>query len=76
VSDTTRPWTISTNKIIIIIIIFCRIKDEEIGGILGMAHFVKTDEFRSLNIGFTLDEGLASIDDVIPLYYGERTIWR
>jgi len=80
VSDTTRPWTISTNKKIIIIsqiiIIFCRIKDEEIGGILGMAHFVKTDEFRSLNIGFTLDEGLASIDDVIPLYYGERTIWR
>ncbi|XP_022177270.1 aminoacylase-1-like isoform X1 [Myzus persicae] len=50
--------------------------DEEIGGILGMAHFVKTDEFRSLNIGFTLDEGLASIDDVIPLYYGERTIWQ
>lgn len=41
-----------------------------------MAHFVKTDEFRSLNIGFALDEGLASINDVIPLYYGERTIWR
>lgn len=41
-----------------------------------MAYFVKTDEFRSLNIGFTLDEGLATIDDVIPLYYGERTIWR
>lgn len=41
-----------------------------------MAHFVKTDEFHLLNIGFALDEGLASIDDVIPLYYGERTIWR
>jgi len=52
------------------------IEDEEIGGILGMAHFVKTNEFRSMNIGFTLDEGSASIDDVIPLYYGERTIWR
>jgi len=58
------------------IIIFCRIIDEEIGGILGMAQFVKTDEFRSLNIGFTLDEGLATIDDVIPLFYGEKTIWR
>jgi len=41
-----------------------------------MSHFVKTKEFRSLNIGFTLDEGLASVDDVIPLFYGERTIWR
>lgn len=52
------------------------ILDEEIGGILGMAHFVKTNEFRSLNVGFTLDEGLASTDDVIPLFYGERTILR
>lgn len=41
-----------------------------------MEHFVKTNEFRSLNVGFTLDEGLASEDDVIPVYYGERTLWR
>jgi len=52
------------------------ILDEEIGSSLGMAHFVKTNEFRSLNVGFTLDEGIASTDDVIPLFYGERTIWR
>ncbi|XP_025417478.1 aminoacylase-1-like isoform X2 [Sipha flava] len=50
--------------------------DEEIGGALGMAHFVKTNEFRILNIGFALDEGLASEDDVIPLFYVERTIWQ
>lgn len=50
--------------------------DEEIGGILGMAHFVKTNEFRSLNIGFALDEGLASTNEVLPLFYGERAIWR
>lgn len=41
-----------------------------------MAAFVKTEEFRSLNIGFVLDEGLACVDDVIPVYYVERTIWR
>lgn len=41
-----------------------------------MARFVTTNEFRSLNVGFTLDEGLASIDDVIPLFYCERAVWR
>lgn len=61
---------------ILFVIIFCHISDEEIGGTLGMAHFVKTNVFQSLNIGFALDEGLASIDDIIPLYYGERTILR
>ena len=30
------------------------------------------------NVGFVLDEGLASGDDsgVIPVYYGERAIWQ
>jgi len=41
-----------------------------------MARFVETNEFRKLNVGFTLDEGLASEDDVIPLFYGERAVWR
>uniref|UniRef100_A0A1B0ANA4 Peptidase M20 dimerisation domain-containing protein n=1 Tax=Glossina palpalis gambiensis TaxID=67801 RepID=A0A1B0ANA4_9MUSC len=34
--------------------------DEEIGGHLGMEAFVKTDDFKKLNIGFSLDDGLAS----------------
>ncbi|GMR45790.1 hypothetical protein PMAYCL1PPCAC_15985 [Pristionchus mayeri] len=34
--------------------------DEEIGGRDGMGKFVDTDEFRTLNVGFALDEGLAS----------------
>ena len=37
-----------------------------------MLGFVKTPEFRELNVGFSMDEGMASPDDEIPLYYGER----
>lgn len=52
------------------------VPDEEVGGILGMQDFVKTDEFRNLNVGFALDEGIASIGDVMRVFYGERTIWQ
>lgn len=31
--------------------------DEEIGGIKGMSEFVNMDDFKSLNVGFALDEG-------------------
>jgi acetylornithine deacetylase/succinyl-diaminopimelate desuccinylase-like protein len=34
------------------------VPDEEIGGHDGMEKFIKTPEFRALNIGFLLDEGL------------------
>ena len=37
-----------------------------------MAKYVLSEEFRKLNIGLALDEGLATPDDVIPVYYGER----
>ena len=37
-----------------------------------MLGFVKTPEFRALNVGLSLDEGIASADDEVPLYYGER----
>ncbi|KAF5287664.1 hypothetical protein FQR65_LT12194 [Abscondita terminalis] len=49
--------------------------DEEIGGAQGMGEFVKTQEFRNLNVGFSLDEGMASPNDEFVLYYGERCIW-
>jgi len=49
------------------------VPDEETGGLNGMKLFVKTDLFKSLNVGFGLDEGLASPTDEIPLYYGERS---
>lgn len=34
------------------------VPEEEIGGVHGMREFVHTAEFRSLNAGFSLDEGV------------------
>ncbi|XP_008181414.1 aminoacylase-1-like isoform X1 [Acyrthosiphon pisum] len=51
------------------------VPDEETGGHLGMKLFVGSPEFASLNVGFALDEGLASSDDSFSIYYGERTLW-
>lgn len=52
---------------------FCA--DEEIGGDQGMRLFVKTDDFRRLNVGFALDEGIATPDSVFPVFYAERSVW-
>lgn len=52
------------------------VPDEEIGGVLGMQAFVPTDDFKSLNIGFSLDEGCPSPTDVFPVFYAERSVWR
>lgn len=41
-----------------------------------MMKFVKTNEFKNLNVGFALDEGYASENDTFFLFYGERSIWR
>ncbi|VDL77348.1 unnamed protein product [Nippostrongylus brasiliensis] len=49
--------------------------DEETGGPDGMRKFCTMDEFRALNIGFVLDEGLASETDVYKVYYAERCPW-
>ena len=40
-----------------------------------MAKYVVSKEFKDLNIGFALDEGLASEDNTIPLFYGERNVF-
>lgn len=50
------------------------VPDEEIGGKPGMNLFVNTDDFKKLNVGFSLDEGIASATDVYPVYYAERYI--
>ncbi|EDW42720.1 aminoacylase-1 [Drosophila sechellia] len=52
------------------------VADEEMGGRYGMRPFVPTDDFRALNVGFAMDEGLASPDDHLPLFYAERAVWR
>lgn len=49
--------------------------EEEVGGIEGMKDFVKTEDFKKLNVGFSLDEGIASPDETFPLFYAERTVW-
>ncbi|CAG8547824.1 9357_t:CDS:2 [Ambispora gerdemannii] len=51
------------------------VPDEEIGGVDGMAKFVKSQDFRDLNIGFALDEGLANPSDALKVFYGERAPW-
>ncbi len=51
------------------------ISDEEIGGKMGMETFVDHEEFRKLNHGFSLDEGVASEDDIYRVFYAERRSW-
>ena len=41
-----------------------------------MKEFVKSAEFRKLNVGFGLDEGITSPNDSFVVAYGERAIWR
>jgi len=52
------------------------VPDEEVGGYKGMNCFVKSPEFQKLNVGFAMDEGIASPDESYHVYYGERAIWQ
>ncbi|XP_016961266.1 aminoacylase-1 [Drosophila biarmipes] len=52
------------------------VADEEMGGRHGMRPFVPTDDFRALNVGFAMDEGLASPNEAFTLFYAERAVWR
>ncbi|KAI3409136.1 N-acyl-L-amino-acid amidohydrolase [Psidium guajava] len=51
------------------------VPDEEIGGHTGAAKLVESDEFRDMNIGIVLDEGLASPTEYYRAFYGERCPW-
>lgn len=51
------------------------VPDEEIGGVEGMKAFVETEEFKRLNIGFALDEGVPSPLPKLFLFNGERAPW-
>jgi len=48
------------------------VPDEEIGGHDGLAKFVQTSKFKDMNVGFGLDEGLASPTDEVDIFYAER----
>ena len=52
------------------------VPDEEIFGQEGLKSFIETKVFKEMNVGFTLDEGIASPDDVFNVYYAERNCWR
>ena len=41
-----------------------------------MVPFLKTDEFKNLNVGFALDEGATSTYDKLYLIWAERAAWR
>ncbi|KAL8587111.1 hypothetical protein ACOMHN_026079 [Nucella lapillus] len=49
--------------------------DEEIGAHDGMMQFVHHQGFKDLNVGFALDEGLASPTEEFRLFTGERSTW-
>jgi aminoacylase len=51
------------------------VPDEEIGGKDGMAKFVETEDFKKMNVGVCLDEGVPSADKIVNVYSGERAVW-
>lgn len=51
------------------------VPDEETDAKYGLKPFIHHDVFKSLNIGFALDEGSTSENDVYSIFYGERTNW-
>ncbi|PVU97428.1 hypothetical protein BB561_000538 [Smittium simulii] len=50
------------------------VPDEEIGGRDGMGSFVNTAEFKALNAGFDIDEGINSSNSTTVLMNSERTL--
>ena len=52
------------------------VPDEEIGGVDGLGTFVQSDDFKKLNVGCALDEGLANpLPTTNTVFYGERAIF-
>lgn len=48
------------------------VPDEEIGSDLGMKEYVKSEHFKSLNVGFMLDEGTVSETPSFFVCYDEK----
>lgn len=55
-------------------LILC-LADEEIGGLQGMGKLIRTEDFKQLNVGFALDEGMPTQSDEFFVFYAERTSW-
>lgn len=40
-----------------------------------MKAFVESEEWKKLNVGFALDEGIANPTEEFTVFYGERRKW-
>lgn len=49
--------------------------DEEVGSANGSELLVKSDEFKALNPGIVLDEGVPVPHDCIQVFNSERVVW-
>uniref|UniRef100_A0A146M4Z9 N-acyl-aliphatic-L-amino acid amidohydrolase n=2 Tax=Lygus hesperus TaxID=30085 RepID=A0A146M4Z9_LYGHE len=56
-------------------VILSFLPEEEVGGVEGMREFAETEEFKKLNVGFSLDEGVPSNSDHFIIYNNERAKW-
>ncbi|KAJ8721437.1 hypothetical protein PYW07_002212 [Mythimna separata] len=50
--------------------------DEEVGAENGMIQFVKTAEFKAMNVGIELDEGSSFPLPVVPVFYQDKVVWQ
>lgn len=51
------------------------VPDEEISGPDGWAQLAKSEVFKGLNVGLILDEGQASEDEELRVFYADRSPW-
>ncbi|XP_050692817.1 aminoacylase-1-like isoform X2 [Eriocheir sinensis] len=51
------------------------VPDEEVSGIRGMCWFIKSEDFKALNVGFAMDEGYANPGEECFVFYGDRCPW-
>ena len=73
--DDPNKKLLGTSKLLSRTIHLASMPDEELGGPKGMVKWSTSSEFDSLNVGFALDEGLASEKREVISFYGERTVW-
>ena len=55
----------------------CRLRDASTPHLKILTRYLCLQEYQhpDLNVGFSLDEGIAVPDDTIPVYYGERNAY-
>ncbi|KAL6858989.1 hypothetical protein ACP4OV_017991 [Aristida adscensionis] len=51
------------------------VPDEEIGGHDGVEAFIASKEFKEMNVGLVLDEGIPSPGEEYQVFYAERSAW-